>query len=202
MRDAVDRTFDLPQQAGQRRVGLGLAAEERHLDAIGEVLVDQDRDVLAVAQRFRHPERRVAAGRDQRSHFHRANFFDDPVGGGAVGPAKQDGGVESVRHRCHGGKLPIAEVARKDQRRLAVEPQLREQFVGARRNFDPALLGEGGIVLPDMIEMGKFGAEPAEIVPDACENGLDFLSAIFPGMRPSDWRGRSAARASLVRSGG
>jgi hypothetical protein len=66
-------------------------------------------------------------------------------------------------------------VTEKDQRRFAVEPQLREQFVGARRNFEPAPFGECGIVLPDMIEMGKFGAEPAEIVPDACENGLDFL---------------------------
>ena len=31
------------------------------------------------------------------------------------------------------------------------------------------------IVLPDMIEMGEFGAKAAEIVPDAGENGLDLL---------------------------
>jgi len=26
-----------------------------------------------------------------------------------------------------------------------------------------------------MVEMGEFGAEPSEVVPDAGENGLDFL---------------------------
>ena len=80
-----------------------------------------------------------------------------------------------MRDRGQGRQLPVAEMACKDQRRLAVEPQLREQFVGARLDFDAAVFGMRGIMLPDMIEMGEFGAEPAEIVPDACENGLDLL---------------------------
>ena len=37
----------------QHRVGPGLAAEEGHLDAVGEILVDQHGDVLALLQRFR-----------------------------------------------------------------------------------------------------------------------------------------------------
>src|SRR5437879_5338931 len=64
-------------------------------------------------------------------------------------------------------------MACKDQCRFAVEPQLRKQFVGARLDLDPAILGARGIVLPDMIEMREFGADATEIVPDACENGLD-----------------------------
>src|SRR6202022_2413169 len=48
-----------------------------------------------------------------------------------------------------------------------------KQCVGARLDFDPAILGVRGIVLPDMIEMREFGADATEIVPDACENGLD-----------------------------
>src|SRR5580704_17638730 len=64
-------------------------------------------------------------------------------------------------------------MACKDQRRLAVEPQLRKQFVGPRIDLDPAILGARGIVLPDMIEVREFGANATEIVPDACENGLD-----------------------------
>src|SRR4051794_5068985 len=35
--DAMDRAFDLSQKARQHRIGLGLAAEERHLNAIGEI---------------------------------------------------------------------------------------------------------------------------------------------------------------------
>ena len=39
------------------------------------------------------------------------------------------------------------------------------------RNFDAAVLGARRIVLPDVIEMGELGADAAEIVPDAGENG-------------------------------
>src|ERR1700742_4129517 len=38
--DAVDRTLDLAEQAGQHRVGFGLAAEEGDVDAVGQVLID------------------------------------------------------------------------------------------------------------------------------------------------------------------
>ena len=48
--DAMDRAFDLPQQARQHRIGLGLAAEEGDLDAVGQILVDQHGDVLALLQ--------------------------------------------------------------------------------------------------------------------------------------------------------
>ena len=34
-------------------------------------------------------------------------------------------------------------------------------------------------MFPDMIEMGEFGADPAEIVPDAGENGLDFIRRLL-----------------------
>ena len=93
----------------------------------------------------------------------------------AVGPAKQDRGIEPMRHRGQGRQLPVAEVACKDQGRFAVEPQLREQFVGARLNFDPAVLGAGGIMLPDMVEMSEFGAKTSEVIPDTCQDSLDFL---------------------------
>ena len=36
-----------------------------------------------------------------------------------------------------------------------------------------------GIVVPDVIEMGEFGADAAEIVPDAGQNGLDLLGRFF-----------------------
>jgi len=49
----VYRAFDLPQQPGQHRIGAGLAAEEGNLDAIGQILIDQHGDVLAVLQGLR-----------------------------------------------------------------------------------------------------------------------------------------------------
>jgi hypothetical protein len=45
--------------------------------------------------------------------------------------------------------------------------------MGTLLDFDPAVFGMRAIVLPDMIEMGEFGAIAAEIVPDAGKNGRD-----------------------------
>src|ERR1043166_1795343 len=57
---AMDRTFDLAEQAGQHRVGFGLAAEEGDLDATCQILVDQHADMLAFLQRLGETQRRVA----------------------------------------------------------------------------------------------------------------------------------------------
>ena len=51
--DAMYRALDLPQQSRKHRIGAGLAAEEGDLDAIGKILIDQHRDVLAVLQGLR-----------------------------------------------------------------------------------------------------------------------------------------------------
>src|SRR2546430_15638010 len=47
---AMNRALDLPQQAGQQRIGPGLATKESNLDAVGQILVDQHPDVLTVFQ--------------------------------------------------------------------------------------------------------------------------------------------------------
>ena len=48
--------------------------------------------------------------------------------------------------------------------------------MGARLDFDAAVLWMCGIMLPYVIEMSEFGADTAEIVPDAGENGFNFLA--------------------------
>ena len=66
--------------------------------------------------------------------------------------------------------------------RDAIKP-LGEAAVGAltigllrtTRYFDPAVLGMRRVMFPDVIEMGEFGTEAAEIVPDAGENTLDLF---------------------------
>src|SRR5882757_5875155 len=76
-------------------------------------------------------------------------------------------------------QFPVAEVACENQRRFAVEPKLREQFVGARLDLDAAVFGMGGVVLPDMVEMREFGADAAEVVPYAGKDGFDLLGRFF-----------------------
>src|SRR3954468_24417040 len=70
-------------------------------------------------------------------------------------------------------------MAGKNQRWFAVEPQLREQLMSARPNFNAALVGPRGIMFPDVIEMGEFGADPAEVIPDTGKDGFDFLRRFF-----------------------
>src|ERR1700753_975358 len=67
----------------------------------------------------------------------------------------------------------------KDQRRLAVPPELGKQLMGALLNLDAAVLGTRRIVFPNMVEMGEFGADPAEIVPDPGQNRLDLFGRFF-----------------------
>ena len=112
----------------ERRIGLGLAAEEGDLDAVGQILIDQHGDVLAVLQRLRQLERRVAAGRDQRAHLDGADPFDGAVGGLDVRPPEQDRAVEPMRDRAERRQSPnCRDGSAKIQRRLAVVPQLIEQ---------------------------------------------------------------------------
>ena len=74
------------------------------------------------------------------------------------------------------GDFPIAEMAREDDRRLAVIPELIEDLIGARAELDPAgFFRMIDVVIPDVIEMGELGADAAEIVPNAGENLLDLL---------------------------
>src|SRR6202020_1292513 len=75
------------------------------------------------------------------------------------------GCVQSMRHRRHGRQLPIAEVSREDQRRFSGQAQLGEQLMRTRPDFDPAFFRKSRVVLPDMIEMGKLGAQtPVKMV--------------------------------------
>ena len=169
-------TIDLPQQPRQGRVGLGLAAEERHLDAVAHVLIDQHRDVLAPLQGFRQLERRLAAGRHQRAHLDGADPFDGAVGGLDVRAAEQDRAVQPMRDRAKRRDLPIAEMAREDDRRLAVVAQGIENLLGPRAELDAArFVRMVDVVVPDVIEMGELGADAAEVVPDAGQNGFDLF---------------------------
>lgn len=92
-----------------------------------------------------------------------------------VGAAKQHGRIEPVRHSSQCRKLPVADMAREDQCWLVVEAKLGEQFVGALLDFDAAVLGMRRVVLPDVIDVRELRCYASEIVPDAVENGIDFL---------------------------
>src|SRR5258705_13891720 len=67
-------------------------------------------------------------------------------------------------------------MACENQGRFAIVPELVKQFLGPRRELDAAwFLGMIGVVVPDVIEMGELGADAAEIVPDAGQNGFDLF---------------------------
>ena len=70
-------------------------------------------------------------------------------------------------------------MTREDQRGLAVVLELGKQFVGARRDLDAAFLGMIDVIIPDVVEMGEFGADAAEIVPDAGQDFLNLLGRFF-----------------------
>ena len=108
------------------RASIGLALVLRPKNVTSTPLVRYWSTSMAtcwpVLQRLRELQRRVAAGRDQRAHLDRADILDGAVGGGDVGPAEQDRGVQPMRDRGERRQFPIAEMAGKDQRRLAVDP--------------------------------------------------------------------------------
>jgi hypothetical protein len=101
------------KQPRQRRVGLGLAAEERHLDAVAHVLIDQHRDVLAPLQRFRQLERRLAAGRHQRAHLDGRIRSMARSADSMFGRRNRIAQSSPVRDRAERRDLPIAEMARR-----------------------------------------------------------------------------------------
>ena len=64
--------------------------------------------------------------------------------------------------------FPIAEMAGKDDRRLAVVAQLVENLLGPRAELDAArFVRMIDVVVPDVVEMGELGADAAEIIPYA-----------------------------------
>src|SRR6185295_3443462 len=71
-------------------------------------------------------------------------------------------------------------MAGEDDRGLAVVAQSIENLLGPRAEFDAArLVRMVDVVVPDVIEMGEFGADAAEIVPDARQNGFDFFRRLL-----------------------
>ncbi len=177
---AVDRAIDLPAQARQQRVRGGLAAEEGDGNAVGQILVDQHRDVLAVLQRLRQQSgasrpagtsvpkltaRIFSMARSAASMFGRRNRIvaSSPCAAAAIGDSSQ-------LPRWRG----------KEQCRLAVVAQFVEQLLAARRELDAAwLVGIPGIMIPDAVDMREFGPDASEVVPDAGQDLLDLLRRLF-----------------------
>ena len=123
--------------------------------------------MLAPLQGFGKPQRCIAAGRNQRSHVYLAYPADGRIGGRAVGSAIEDRCIEAVRNRGDRRQFLVGEVRRKDQGGLAVEPELMEQRHVAGWDFDAVPFGVVLVEIPDVIEVGELGGNPAEIIPNA-----------------------------------
>ncbi len=86
--NAVDWNVNLTGEACQQRIGLGPAAEEGHVDAAPEMLIDQHANMNAVLKRLCKPQRGIVGGCDHRAHIHCADILDSAVDGGDVRSAE------------------------------------------------------------------------------------------------------------------
>src|ERR1700761_206954 len=65
------------------------------------------------------------------------------------------------------------------QRRLAVEPELVKQLVGAGGHVDVAELRLRFDVIPDMVDVGELGRTAAEIFPDPAQDRFDLFGRLL-----------------------
>ena len=85
-----------------------------------------------------------------------------------------------MRDSAERGDFPIAEMACEDDGGFAVVSQMIENLLRPWGEFDTArLLRMIEVVIPDVVEMGELGADAAEIVPDAGQNGFDLFRRFF-----------------------
>src|SRR6266851_3631813 len=97
----------------QRRRGHCRAAEERHRDAVIELLVDEERQVGAAPQRRKGPARGNGAFRDELA-LGPAKPRDHAVDQRIVGGAVDLRDIDAVLPGGERGDLPIAEMPAKD----------------------------------------------------------------------------------------
>ena len=98
-------------------------AEESHWNAAHIILIDQHADMSAALERFGDLHRRVKVGRDQFTHTGGAGFGEPTVDAGNIRPPVEHRAVELVGGGADCRQLPIGEVGRENQRRLAVIQQ-------------------------------------------------------------------------------
>ncbi len=128
----------------------------------------------------RQLERRVAAGRDQRSHLDRADLFDDRGRRTAMlGRRYRTAASSPWATAASAGSSQLPRWLTKISAGLPSSRSCANSS-WVRSSISMRLSsGRAAIVLPDMVEMREFGADAAEIVPDACQNGLDLLGRFF-----------------------
>ena len=175
----TDRRAGLPGQERDQRIGEAAAAEERHLDAAGIMLVGQHADGDAGLQQAGEPHRRIQRGRDQFAHQRRAQFDDQIADRRDARAPEQHGGLDAELGRADGGDFPVGEMGAETDRRLAALPDALEALGGLRRVGDDVArrrleTGDGKIV-----EMGELDHDAAEIVPHPAEDCFDLGGGFF-----------------------
>jgi hypothetical protein len=147
--------------------------KKSHRHALHRILIDQHGDMGAALQRFEQSLRRAGAGRDQHPHATFAHA-DHRIGdGGDARPAIEHRRVDAVGMSADRGELPVRQMCGEDQRRLAVVAQPERNRLGRVGIHHAAWALARRIVIPQSVDMGELGADPAEIVPDAAEDRLD-----------------------------
>ena len=178
---AVDRAVEMAREPRQQRIGLGAAAEERHLARrarnTDRPACRHGRRAASASASFSGASRPVG---DQFAHAGGAGLAQPVVDGRDVRPPIQHGAVDAVGRGGYRRQLPIGEMGGKDQRRLAVMCQPHEALDISRVNSIAARpLRVVRVEIPQPVEMGEFGAHAAEIVPDAAQDRVDLGGGFF-----------------------
>ncbi len=166
-----NRAIEPPGETSHGRIGLAAPAEERDIDAAGEVLINQHAEMLAGGQCGGHLQRGLRPGADQPAHQRRSDPGDLLRHRLVVGHPVDHGRRQTVGGRGNGRQLPVRQMRGKAQRRLAVGPQPVEQrhTVG----LDASGIGMVEIKVPDARHVHILAGDPAEIVPCLAQRRLD-----------------------------
>ena len=127
-------------EAGEKRIGAGLAPKERDIDAAHVILINQHRDMATRLQHLGQAIGRVETGRDQRAHRARAHLHDRVVGRSNVRTPIEHVQVQPVLLGYIGRKLPVFALSREPQFDV---PQLDHAHDVAERRPVAVLLGHG-----------------------------------------------------------
>ena len=169
------------ERASRPRIGATLhrLPKKSTVDAVGKMLVDQDRDVRAAIRGGLDPGGRIDAGVDIGSDVLRAGA-GDRIGDGAVTLRAHKGrDVHAVCPRDQRGQLPVRQVGGEDERRLAVEATALEVLERRFVHDDPSTRALSRPGAADAIELRQLRSEPAQIVPHAAQDAFDLGRTLF-----------------------
>ncbi len=177
--NALDRPFERAGEPGQHRSGLAGPSEKNDVDAVGKMLVGQHPDARTAIHCSLDLGGKVVADGNVEPGRSWAGTGDQVGDRLLMRRAYRNGDVNTQR-LCHQRRhLPIRQVGGEEKRRLAVQAIALEVLDRRLVHDDPSTRPVSRPDIADAVELGVLHADPAEVVPDAAQDVLDFGGALF-----------------------